>query len=529
MTTRGSLRIYLGYAAGVGKTFAMLGEGVRRRERGTDVVVGFVETHGRPKTRERLGGLEVIPRRSIEYRSSRFEEMDVDAILARAPEIALIDELAHTNVPGSRNEKRWQDVEELLEAGIDVISTVNIQHLESLNDVVERITGAKQRETIPDEVVRAADQVELVDMTPFALRRRMAHGNIYPAEKIDAALANYFREGNLGALREFALLWMADRVDEALQDYMRDHGIEGPWETRERILVGVSGRAEDEPLIRRAARMATRRGGELLAVHVIPEDGPEDVPALDATRKLVEMVGGSFHEVVGRNMPEALLDFARAENVTQVVLGASNRPRSRQLLRPSVINRVIRDSGPIDVHVISMSETPPHAPLRAPTVSGLSARRRAYGSLFALITLPAADRAPDGVPRSRRRVDRAADVPADRGRHGGHRRALARARRGRRQLAADQLLLRAADPHVDDRGTRAPVRDLRVRRGRGRGERAGESSGAPASRGATRAGGGRGSGASGRPAGGRRRPASRSRAARAHHVRLGRRVGLAAD
>ena len=388
MTTRGSLRIYLGYAAGVGKTFAMLGEGVRRRERGTDVVVGFVETHGRPKTRERLGGLEVIPRRSIEYRSSRFEEMDVDAILVRAPEIALIDELAHTNVPGSRNEKRWQDVEELLGAGIDVISTVNVQHLESLNDVVERITGAKQRETIPDEVVRAADQVELVDMTPFALRRRMAHGNIYPAEKIDAALANYFREGNLGALRELALLWMADRVDEAVQDYMRDHGIEGPWETRERILVGVSGRAEDEPLIRRAARMATRRGGELLAVHVIPEAGPEDVPALDATRKLVEMVGGSFNEVVGRNMPEALLDFARAENVTQVVLGASNRPRSRQLLRPSVINRVIRDSGPIDVHVISMSETPPHAPLRAPTVRGLSARRRAYGSLFALITLP---------------------------------------------------------------------------------------------------------------------------------------------
>ena len=270
----------------------MLGEGMRRRERGTDVVVGFVETHGRPKTRERLGDLEVTPRRSIEYRGSRFEEMDVDAILARAPQIALIDELAHTNVPGSRNEKRWQDVEELLEAGIDVISTVNIQHLESLNDVVERITGAKQRETIPDEVVRAADQVELVDMTPFALRRRMAHGNIYPAEKIDAALANYFREGNLGALRELALLWMADRVDEALQDYMRDHGIEGPWETRERILVGVSGRAEDEPLIRRAARMATRRGGELLAVHVIPEAGPEDIPALEATRKLVEMVGG---------------------------------------------------------------------------------------------------------------------------------------------------------------------------------------------------------------------------------------------
>ena len=385
---RGTLRIYLGHAAGVGKTYAMLGEGMRRRERGTDIVVGFVEVHGRPKTLERLAGLEVIPRRTLEYRGSTFEEMDVDAIVARAPEVALIDELAHTNVPGSRNEKRWQDVREILDAGIDVISTVNIQHLESLNDVVERITGVKQRETIPDEVVRAADQVELVDMTPFALRRRMAHGNIYPPEKIDAALSNYFREGNLGALRELALLWMADRVDEALQDYMHDHGIEGPWETRERILVGVSGRAEDEHLIRRAARMATRRGGELLVVHVIPEDGSADGEALQATRLLVEMVGGAFHEVVGRNMPEALLDVARAENVTQVVLGASHRSRWQQVMRPSVINRVIRDSGEIDVHVISMESTTPHTPLRVTPARGLPLRRRVLGAGMALIVLP---------------------------------------------------------------------------------------------------------------------------------------------
>ena len=232
--------------------------------------------------------------------------------------------------------------------------------------------GSKQRETIPDEVVRAADQVELVDMTPFALRRRMAHGNIYPAEKIDAALANYFREGNLGALRELALLWMADRVDEALQDYMQDHGIEGPWETRERILVGVSGRAEDETADPpgRAHGNASRRRTARRARD--PRGGPGGRPGtLEATRKLVEMVGGSFHEVVGRSMPEALLDVARAENVTQVVLGASKRPRSRQLLRrSSVINRVIRDSGPIDVHVISMSETPPHEPLRATKARG---------------------------------------------------------------------------------------------------------------------------------------------------------------
>ena len=239
---RGRLRIYMGYAAGVGKTFAMLSEGRRRRDRGTDVVIGFVETHGRAHTQEQVADLEVVARLEVEYRGSAFEEMDLDAILRRAPEIVLVDELAHTNVPGGRHEKRWQDVEELLDAGIDVISTVNIQHLESLNDVTERITGVRQRETIPDEVVRRADQQELVDMTPQALQRRMAHGNVYPPERIDAALSNYFREGNLGALRELALLWVADRVDDALQDYMRDHGIEGPWETRERILVGVSGR-----------------------------------------------------------------------------------------------------------------------------------------------------------------------------------------------------------------------------------------------------------------------------------------------
>ncbi|HEY7073538.1 MAG TPA: histidine kinase, partial [Acidimicrobiales bacterium] len=216
MTGRGSLRVYLGAAPGVGKTFAMLCEAQRACERGADIVIGFVETHGRPRTAEQIGGLEVVPRRRVEYRGTVFEEMDVDAVLARRPERALVDELAHTNVPGSRNPKRWQDVEELLDAGIDVITTVNIQHLESLNDVVTQITGVTQRETIPDSVVRAAEQVELVDQTPEALRRRMAHGNVYGPEKIDAALANYFRVGNLTALRELALLWLADKVDEAL-------------------------------------------------------------------------------------------------------------------------------------------------------------------------------------------------------------------------------------------------------------------------------------------------------------------------
>src|SRR5499426_271733 len=197
----GKLRIYLGNAAGVGKTYAMLCEGHRRAERGTDVVVGFVETHGRQHTAELIEGLEVVPRARLPYRGSSFEEMDLDAVLARHPAVALVDELAHTNVPGSKHEKRWQDVDELLDAGITVVSTLNIQHLESLNDVVERITGIAQRETIPDEIARRADQIELVDMSPEALRRRLAHGNVYPAERIDAALGNYFRAGNLGALR----------------------------------------------------------------------------------------------------------------------------------------------------------------------------------------------------------------------------------------------------------------------------------------------------------------------------------------
>src|SRR5579875_724220 len=220
---RGTLRLYLGAAPGVGKTYAMLGEGHRRKARGGDVVVGLVETHGRARTRAMIGDLEVVPRRTLTYRGSTFEEMDVAAVLARAPQVVLVDELAHTNVPGSTHEKRWQDVEDLLAAGITVLSTVNIQHLESVNDVVEKITGVRQRETVPDAVVRAADQVELVDITPEALRSRMAHGNVYPAERVDSALGNYFRVGNLTALRELALLWLADKVDDALQQYRRDH------------------------------------------------------------------------------------------------------------------------------------------------------------------------------------------------------------------------------------------------------------------------------------------------------------------
>jgi two-component system, OmpR family, sensor histidine kinase KdpD len=355
----GELRVYLGAAAGVGKTYAMLNEGRRRREYGEDVVVGFVETHGRAKTAAQIDDLEVVPRRQIRYRGSVFEEMDVDAVLARKPQIALVDELAHTNVPGSRNEKRWQDVEELLDAGIGVIATLNIQHLESLNDVVEQITSVKQRETIPDDVVRRADEIQLVDLTPDALRNRLARGDVYPPERIDAALANYFRPGNLSALRELALLWLADRVDEGLAAYRSRHGIEQPWETRERVLVALTGSTDGDRLVRRAARMARRLTGDFVAVHVRPQDGlaAPSAELLSQQRDLVEQLGGTYHEVVGADAGDALVDAARSLNATQIVMGASRRSRWSRITRGSVIGEVIRKSGVgIDVHVVSHAE-----------------------------------------------------------------------------------------------------------------------------------------------------------------------------
>jgi two-component system, OmpR family, sensor histidine kinase KdpD len=390
---RGQLRIYLGAAAGVGKTYAMLNEGRRRRDYGEDVVVGFVEPHRRPKTAAQVGDLEVIPRRTVEYRGTTLEEMDVDAILERRPQIALVDELAHTNAPGSRNEKRWEDVEELLGAGIDVISTLNIQHLESLNDVVEEITGIKQRETIPDEVVRRADELQLVDLTPAALRSRLARGDVYPAERIDAALANYFRPGNLSALRELALAWLADRVDEGLEDYRRRHGIEEPWETRERVMVALTGSPDGERLIRRAARMAHRMNGELEGVHVIPQDGlaaPAD-ELLERQRRLLTQLGGSYHEVVGEDIGDALLDAARSLNVTQLVMGASRRSRWQRLTRGSVIGKVIRGSGTrIDVHVVSHPEAAEEAFTlpRTRRPDTLPSRRVAIGLFLALTGPP---------------------------------------------------------------------------------------------------------------------------------------------
>ncbi|MBS2964669.1 sensor histidine kinase KdpD [Actinocrinis puniceicyclus] len=407
---RGRLRVYVGAAPGVGKTYRMLEEAHRRIERGADVVAAVVETYGRPHTIDLVRDLPAVPTLSRVYRGRAFPELDLEAVLARRPQVALVDELAHTNIPGGRHEKRWQDVQELLDAGIEVITTVNIQHLESLNDVVRRITGVPQRETVPDEVVRAADQIELVDMSPEALRRRLAHGNVYAAEKVDAALGNYFRVGNLTALRELALLWVADQVDEVLQRYRGDHRIDSVWEARERVVVALPGDDSGEVLIRRGARIAQRSvknaggskgagsGAELLALHVARSDGLASATspaALAAQRHLVESLGGSYHTVVGDDVPRALLEFARAQNATQLVLGTSRRNRvSRLLTGRGIGESAIRLSGDIDVHMVTHEE-PGQARRRGawlppnPLREAVWGHRRWRGPAAALLVPPA--------------------------------------------------------------------------------------------------------------------------------------------
>ena len=353
---RGVLRVYLGAAPGVGKTFAMLSEGHRRKARGTDVVIGYVEMHPRPKTLAAVAGFEVIPRKRVEHRGTFHEEMDIDAVLSRKPALALVDELAHTNAAGSRNAKRWQDVEELLAAGIDVVTTVNIQHIESLNDVIAAVTGTKQRETVPDSVVRAADQIELVDMSPEALRRRLAHGNVYPAEKVDAALANYFRVGNLTALRELALLWLVDQVDEGLQRYRNAHKVADTWPTRERIVVAISGEPSSEVLIRRGARIAARTStAEFLVVFVQAADGVRRASpvALEKYRQLTQSLSGTFHEVMDEDIANAILTFARGVNATQIVIGARRSAPFWSMWAMGVGDEVVHRSGVIDVHIVS--------------------------------------------------------------------------------------------------------------------------------------------------------------------------------
>ena len=382
---RGELRIYLGAAPGVGKTYAMLGEAHRRLERGTDLVAAIVETHGRAKTAELLDGVELIPPRYIEYRGGSFPELDVPAVLARDPQVVLVDELAHTNTPGSKNQKRWRDVEELLDAGITVISTVNIQHLESLNDVVAQITGIEQQETIPDSIVRQASQVELIDITPEALRRRLSHGNVYAPERIDAALSNYFRRGNLTALRELALLWLADQVDTALANYRAENKITDTWEARERVVVAVTGGPESETLVRRASRIASKSSAELMVVHVVRGDGLAGLSEARMTkiRELAGSLDASMHTVVGDDVPTALLDFAREMNATQVVIGTSRRPRWARIFEEGIGQTIVERSGKIDVHIVTHEESK-----RGFHPASLAPRERRVASWLAAFIVP---------------------------------------------------------------------------------------------------------------------------------------------
>ena len=357
---RGRLRIYLGYAPGAGTTSALLSEGRRRAEHGTDVVVASAQTHGRPHTEDLLAGLEVIPSAKVPYRGMLAEEMDLGAVLARGPAVALVDDIAHYNAPGSRHRARWQDVEDLLAAGIDVISTVSVGHLDSLADVVAKITGAAPRQTVPDWVVRAAGEVELVDMTPEALRDRLARGHIYQADQVEAALGGWFRTGILSALRELALLWLAAALAGGPRPYLPGGGDSGSGQVRERVVVALSGGPEGETLIRRAARIAARSGGDLLAVHAARPGRPAGSgrAVLAAQRRLAESAGGTYHQLADEDIPAALLAFAHTHHVTQLVLGAT--PRTwRTALRPaaSIRSRVIRRGGGLDVHIVTCTPT----------------------------------------------------------------------------------------------------------------------------------------------------------------------------
>jgi len=359
----GHFRIYLGAAAGVGKTLAMLDEAGRRRQRGADVAIGIVESHGRPVTEARMAGLEVVPLHAVEYRGVTFQEMDLDAVLRRHPKVALVDELAHTNVPGSgRHDKRWQDVLELLEVGIDVITTVNIQHLESIADAVERIAKVKVRERVPDWVVRHANQIELVDSSPEQLRRRMLHGNIYPPDKVPQALTHFFRADNLTALRELALRFLADETEEELLEHLGRYQTDVVWETAERIMVGVTTAPGTDAMVRRASRMAARIKADLHVVHVNSGDTTRRTGGgrLDQLRQVVSDVGATWNELDADDTVQALIDFARHQQITQIVIGSSQRSRWLEMIGGgSIVNRITRRAAgvSVDVHIIARRHT----------------------------------------------------------------------------------------------------------------------------------------------------------------------------
>ena len=353
--TRGVFKLFLGYAPGVGKTFSMLSEAIRRKSRGEDVVIGVVESHGRKGIEELICGMEFVPRKKMEYKGTIFEEMDVDAILARKPAVVLVDELAHTNIPGSKHRKRYEDVQELLAANIDVVSTLNIQHIESIAPVVRSITGIVVRETVPDWVPLTASETVMVDLTPEALQNRMKRGDVYSTEKVERSLKNFFRRGNLIALRELALRQVAEQVDRSLETYMEDQDIRKNWGVRERMAVCVSANPTGQYLIARSARMARRMDAELYVVHVDREFGPKESnqSALSANLKFAENLGAKVVRLKGRSVADSVADFVRSKHITQVIFGRAPVHDWRKYLYLSAVHRFLRESPAVDVHIVT--------------------------------------------------------------------------------------------------------------------------------------------------------------------------------
>jgi two-component system sensor histidine kinase KdpD len=358
--TKGGFKLFLGYAPGVGKTFSMMSEGIRRCARGEDVVVGVVETHGRKGIVELIPQLEVVPRKKLEYKGTIFEEMDVDAIIARGPQVALVDELAHTNIPGSKHRKRYEDVIELLDAKIDVISTVNIQHIESVAPTVHAITGVIVRETVPDWVLRLSEETVMVDLTPEALQNRMKRGDVYRQEKVEQSLKNFFRRGNLIALRELALRQVAEQVDRSLSSYLEEKDIQKNWAVRERIAVAIGSNPHGQYLLARAARIARRMDAELYAVHVDVgklKNGSAE-KALEANFQFAESLGAKTVRLKGTSIPDAAAKFVREKHVTQMIFGRSATDGWRKFLYLNAMNRFLRDAPAVDVHIVTQEQEP---------------------------------------------------------------------------------------------------------------------------------------------------------------------------
>jgi len=353
--TRGIFKLFLGYATGVGKTFNMLSEAIRRHSRGEDVVIGVVESHGRKGIEELLTQLEIIPRKKLEYKGTTFEEMDVDAIIARHPQVVLVDELAHTNIPGSKHRKRYEDVQEILAAKIDVVATLNIQHIESLAPVVRSITGIIVRETVPDWVPLTASETVMVDLTPEALQNRMKRGDVYSTEKIERSLKNFFRRGNLIALRELALRQVAEQVDRSLESYMEAQDIRKNWGVRERIAVCVSANPAGQYLIARSARMARRMDAELYVIHVDREIGPRESnqDTLAANLRFAENLGAKVVRLKGRSVADTVDEFVRSKHITQVIFGRAAVRDWRKYLYLSAVHRFLRESPAVDVHIVT--------------------------------------------------------------------------------------------------------------------------------------------------------------------------------